>query len=315
MANDRDKRKKPWKEFEILVARIEKQLAGEGAVVKSPDRIPDLLTGRSREVDASIRMNVGSTPILITVECRRRVSVQDDTWIEQLATKRQKVGANATIAVTATNFTKSAIKTAQYHNIELRHIKDVTDVVMKDWTERLRAVMTLHHWSNVEGLFHFQVPSEHEHALALEGKRIKLSDTMDTNGSIIIHRETSQAIGLDDLIQQVLKDQPWISESLVENDIPKEVTVTPFILVEPFYLQTNWGAMDIVGVEITMELQKETKIMPLYSAIEYSSPEGKILHLAEWQTIDSKGQTHTLSVIPVDESGKAIKEGFILPVA
>ena len=56
-----------WKQFERLVARIEATLVPQGAVVRSPDRIPDLYTGSLREVDGSIRFNVGSASILITL--------------------------------------------------------------------------------------------------------------------------------------------------------------------------------------------------------------------------------------------------------
>ena len=97
-----------WREFERLVARIERDLAPRGAVVRSPDRVPDLVTGSLREVDASIRFTVGSAPILITIECRRRAAVQDDTWIEQLAAKKEKVGAAKTIAVSASGFSEPA---------------------------------------------------------------------------------------------------------------------------------------------------------------------------------------------------------------
>lgn len=54
MSNDKE-----WRRFEKLVARIERVLAPKGAIVKSPDKIEDILTGSLREVDASIRMKVG----------------------------------------------------------------------------------------------------------------------------------------------------------------------------------------------------------------------------------------------------------------
>ena len=57
-----------------------------GAVIKSPDYIPDIFTGQAREIDVSIRCKIGSVEILITVECRDRVRTEDVTWIEQLAT-------------------------------------------------------------------------------------------------------------------------------------------------------------------------------------------------------------------------------------
>lgn len=115
-----------WREFEKLVARIERALAPRGAIVKSPDRVRDLYTGSLREVDASIRYKIGTTPILITVECRKRDSVQDDTWMEQLATKKHKIGAAKTIAVSSSGFTAPATETARYLGIEVRRIRKIT---------------------------------------------------------------------------------------------------------------------------------------------------------------------------------------------
>src|SRR5690242_12398236 len=115
------KKKDPrWRDFEKLVTLIEKTLGPDGPTVKSPDRIRDLHTGNLREVDASIRHKVGSASILVTIECRFRGRSQDDTWIEQLAKKREKIGAAKTIAVSSTGFSSSAVKTAALSGIETR---------------------------------------------------------------------------------------------------------------------------------------------------------------------------------------------------
>lgn len=78
-----------WQEFERLVARIEADAGPRGVIVTSPDRIRCKITGRLREVDASIRSRIGTAEMLVTIECRRRAAVQDVTWIEQLATKKR----------------------------------------------------------------------------------------------------------------------------------------------------------------------------------------------------------------------------------
>lgn len=119
------KRDKTWREFEQLIAAIEAQAVPRGALVKSPDRIRDLVTGRMREVDAAIRMRLGTADILMTIECRKRSKAGDDPWIEQLASKRQKIGAAKTVAVSASGFTDSARKTALQHGIELRVLSEV----------------------------------------------------------------------------------------------------------------------------------------------------------------------------------------------
>jgi hypothetical protein len=124
---------KDWREFERLVSRIEEAAATHGAVVKSPDRIRDLTTGQLREVDASIRQKIGSAEILVTIECRQRSRIEDDTWIEQLATKRQKIGAARTIAVSSKGFSDSAIKSADQFGIDLRTLTGVNPSDLDSW--------------------------------------------------------------------------------------------------------------------------------------------------------------------------------------
>jgi len=115
-----------WREFEQLVARIEADTAPLGLKITSPDRIRCKITGRLREVDASIRSQVGTTNILITIECRKRGRRQDVTWIEQLATKKLAIGADRTIAVSSSGFSPEAEATAHRHAIDLRRLSDVS---------------------------------------------------------------------------------------------------------------------------------------------------------------------------------------------
>ena len=122
-----------WREFEKLVARIERAAAPKGALVTSPDKIRDRITGMMREVDASIQYQVGTTSILITIECRKRNRKDDVTWIEQLATKRDKIGASKTIAVSEAGFTASALQTAKHYNVEIRTLSEVTATDIEGW--------------------------------------------------------------------------------------------------------------------------------------------------------------------------------------
>lgn len=122
-----------WRKFEKLIARIEHALSPSGAIVKSPDFILDKATGEQREVDASIRYTIGSTSILITIECRRRGSSQDVTWIEQLIRKKSDIGAAVTIAVSLKGFSKAAIKKAAVYGIEVRRLDQLTSEDVIQW--------------------------------------------------------------------------------------------------------------------------------------------------------------------------------------
>src|SRR5579862_2746609 len=102
MARQRKKRpqgisKTKWREFERMVARIEAFLCREDIKVTSPDHLVDVVTGASREVDASLRYRIGSSYGIITIECRDRNGVEDVQWIEQLVTKQRDIKADKCI--------------------------------------------------------------------------------------------------------------------------------------------------------------------------------------------------------------------------
>lgn len=122
-----------WREFEKLVALIERVLAPQEAVVKSPDHIEDAITNETREVDASIRYKVGSTEILIIIECRNRKHIQDTLWIEQVHSKQNALRAAKCIVVSSSGFTKPAIKKATMYGIEIRNLKKINQEVIKNW--------------------------------------------------------------------------------------------------------------------------------------------------------------------------------------
>lgn len=98
--------KKDWREFEKLVAQMERFLGPEGVKICSPDYIKDAVTGEMRQVDASLKLKVGSTEQTVIVECRRRSDVQDVCWIEQLVTKKHDLRAAGCIAVSSKGFSK-----------------------------------------------------------------------------------------------------------------------------------------------------------------------------------------------------------------
>lgn len=76
---------------------------------------------------------MGSHEILIILECRDRKRVEDITWIEQLAAKRDAIGAHKAIAVSSSGFTSGAIKKARSQNIELRTIEKITLEDISSW--------------------------------------------------------------------------------------------------------------------------------------------------------------------------------------
>ncbi len=121
-----------WREFEKLVARIERALGPEGISVTSPDRIKDK-SGHLREVDAAIRYQLGSCAVLVTIECRDREHKEDVTWIEQLAQKRDSIGAATTVAVSSSGVSLNAVQAAKRRAIEVRLIEALAEEDARAW--------------------------------------------------------------------------------------------------------------------------------------------------------------------------------------
>lgn len=120
------------------MADIESALSGSPASIKSPDFLPDVDTGEMREVDAVMRVNAGSTSVLVAFECRKRSVPQDVTWIEQLIAKRQSLKLDKLIAVSEKGFTAAAKTKAEKYGIELRQISQMKAVALDTLRDKIK---------------------------------------------------------------------------------------------------------------------------------------------------------------------------------
>jgi hypothetical protein len=95
-----------------------------------------------REVDVSIRAEVGSSSILVIAECRDRSDPQDVTWIEQIVGKKLDVGADKAVAVSRHGFTAGAVAAAAANGIVLRTVENVDLVAPFEWLGVQHASLT-----------------------------------------------------------------------------------------------------------------------------------------------------------------------------
>jgi len=120
------------RELELLVAQLEHLFGAGTLAVRSPEIIPNRHNGKPVEVDVTLRGSVGSTEVLIALECRDRNAKQGINWIRELATKRDDVGASAIVAVSRTGFTADAIAEARTRNVVLKQLARVSPSEVAD---------------------------------------------------------------------------------------------------------------------------------------------------------------------------------------
>jgi hypothetical protein len=123
---------KDAKEFEAFVERIYQTLS-PNVIVKIDEKIQDPdVKGRMRQVDVALY----GDDFCVFVECRKHTARQDVKWVEELIGRKRSLRPDLMIGVSASGFTKTAIKKAEAHGIILRCVREVTDSEIMSWSER-----------------------------------------------------------------------------------------------------------------------------------------------------------------------------------
>jgi len=297
---------KDWREFEKLISRIEAALAPEGAKVESPDHIQDKVTGEMREVDAAIRYQIGTVPILITIECRDRSGIEDVTWIEQIATKRENIGAAKTIAVSSSGFTAPAIKLAELKGIEIRRISDITDeeikklIVWKGFVGRLFRAEIVDvgvHLDGEEPTTPVRV-STRVRALIKKGK---------FNAPVFCRCADGRFLSVVDFLEMMTGPQDFA-------DVPDDGTRVRKTYRADFRgsrgtIELETGPADLKGVDITVEWFCEKTIMPIETFISYSD-EQRQLFIAGEATTTIMGNDVVLTLLQKPGSSEGLTMGI-----
>lgn len=197
-----EKKSKEWRLFEMLVAKLEAALRDQGYTFKSPDYLLDYDTNELREVDCSIRYKESGTEKVISVECRKRRSVQDVTWIEQLACKLDSLKLSGTIAVSSKGFSQAAKIKAQKRGILLRTYKEFVD---KDVIEGVKAAPRVKYISRRWTLMSFEFEAQDDSPDIPDELMQQFQHSIENQSSaapILVDTRTNETITLE---QAVLK--------------------------------------------------------------------------------------------------------------
>jgi len=280
-----------WRRFELLVSRIEAALAPKGAVVRCPDRIPDKVTGQLREVDASIRFQVGTTPILITIECRDRVAIQDDTWIEQIAKKKEKIGASATIAVSSRGFTQPASRSAQHFGIELRTLTDVSGTEAGSWADDVQVSIEFREWrfTRLEVMLLNAPPS-----VVLAPSLTDAISNLGYNAPVAFRKSDARPLILGE-----------VGGQFVEHGLyPPIPGVRPFGVVTPsdgeYVVPTESGEFTLSKIQLEVEVTNVSRPVPFKKAFQYVNHTGPVVRVVEHEFESSLGSL-TVGVVQSPE--------------
>jgi Restriction endonuclease len=197
--------KKRWKLMERQVERVERLIAQEGSEVTWNDRIPDPDNPHQlRQIDITIRRDGRLT----IVECRMEKSPQDVTWIEQLMGRRESLRAESVIAVSASKFTKGAIRKAEAKGIILRNLATLSAPEIRDWGKACEASLVYYEFRNTR--LELTLP---------RGTQLGTPSYLKRDGTPIVWR------GLFELIMREVDSEMQGTESWVHVDFPLGIDI------------------------------------------------------------------------------------------
>lgn len=109
---------KDWRQLEILVAQIQKELA-PGAIVEHNVKLKGHVTGEMRQIDVLVKQNIGQYEMLVAIDCKDYKSPVDVKGVEEFRGLITDIGAHKGALVCPKGFTRTAKKRAKGFHIDL----------------------------------------------------------------------------------------------------------------------------------------------------------------------------------------------------
>jgi len=279
------------RELERLVAILEEALRPDGVHVTSPDRIPDSVTGRKREVDVVIRTHEGGT-VLAICECRDRRAVADVTWVEQVVTKaRDLEGSPAAVLVSTSGFTPEARKKAASYGLDVRLVTEVSVEEFRSWF-RVEHAVTIVTTRALHGCEIRLTPEDADEFSASTNAALNEHGVQ----AAIFQRRRLGPLSADQLFEQ------WYGEKhdQVERDVPADGRPVrrrvPVQFEDPeqsLAVETSAGLRTVAEVGLLVEITRERRLVPVSAATRYEDEDVELAESVEFRLGDDLG---TISV-------------------
>lgn len=284
------------REFEKLIAVLEKGLGGADIKITSPDYIEDKATGEKREVDISLKGKIGSHEILVIIECRDRRNKQDVTWIEQIATKKDDIGAHKAIAVSSSGFSDGAKRKAIAKNIEIRTLEEINPEEIIEWFKPTGLIVHNVRYNPLKATI---VPHE-----SLNSSQIEELDEFIRSFSGAFRCDTKFII--DPKVDDMLSINDCISRNLYKmcddfklyddfkpsgEKISVKITFIPQSTEVGFFASTPKGSIRMGSIEIVLEIWlevTESKIVKVSSYKNENTSFAQIISFGDLNIGDTK---------------------------
>lgn len=194
-------------------------------------------------------------------------------WIEQLATKRDKLGAAKTIAVASSRFSESAIRTAALMGIELRTLRDITADDISSWVPKLIL-------NNV--FLHTKLRRMYAIIEGPNGGTFELERDSELRVRALVRAADGAYISPYELLKLGLSQQPVVGTFPCDGSKALN-TLTLALPYRALQVQSPTGLLFITSLSFDLECHQETKLgsVTATNVYEYAGLAGSPVQRAE----------------------------------
>jgi len=294
---------KTGKDFENLVRDL--QVMMQHAYGLRPDdvdarwryRVRGGQSTQLREVDVALFLRTGAKTMFYAIECRDRDGRQGLTWIEQLATKRQDIGADQIYAVSRDGFTKFAALSAKENGIQLFRLSDKSafsdDKKLGDLeitTFKPEVSLRTFRWSHTGMVLSVKhrVPRLTQDDLTALSQDFDADNWYDTvtASSTSLRAILTSTLTWPDLMSGVRTDEPPVLRELGGS-----LDTGRYLLLRDFGQGRLIGLTSVHGV---FEVRWSPEVVPASRTVQYRSVDGDILlemHEFDGALVGAVGET------------------------
>jgi hypothetical protein len=239
------------------------------------------ITGRKREVDVSVRSRIGTVDVLITIECRKRHPRQDVTWIEQLAAKRDAIGASCTIAVSSSGFTATAEVVAHRYGIQLRRLSEISASEINRLMGIAFVTFTHKRVALTRAALRF-ARTEPWNMPNSENVDMVLPQSTELHTPLFRNVDTNATWSLNDLWHQLQEATDPFAD--IEKGQAPVIKTACFPYPGNVTIETDEGPKLLGDILLSLSLWLDIEQIDLDSArkLEYTSPQGEAFHRIEF---------------------------------
>ena len=205
------------------------------------------------------------------------------TWIEQLASKRNSVGADKVVAVSSSGFSEPATKQAKSYGIEIRRVEDITRSDFTDWIPTEFS----EHFERTSIVFGFSY-GVHPNQIKSISKKFIAKTTSEKGVDIkcFTYKPTGQKFSAMDIWKMHIQ----ASADSIFQDVPLDNTpVQRYIQFyfpdseNRFCIPGKKGLIDVFDIIYTVELSIQVATVPLAKLLSYSSTNDELIRGVEYK--------------------------------